>query len=72
MSSADGKVSSSASELSASKKIEAGEIRRSDSKHSIDDDIKNIYEKGIEMISCVIIYLINCCFCLFLIATAPF
>lgn len=45
MESADGKASSS--ELSSSKKVEAGEIKRYDSKHSIDDDIKSIYEKGI-------------------------
>jgi hypothetical protein len=46
---ADGKGSSSASELGSSKKIEAGEMsssKRADSKNSIDDDIKNVYEKG--------------------------
>lgn len=49
MDSADGKGGSSSSDLSASKKIEAGELsasKRIESKHSLDDDIKNICEKG--------------------------
>lgn len=50
MSTADrkGKGQSSSSGLGASKKINAGEMEdiRKDSKNSIDDDIKNIYEKG--------------------------
>ena len=47
MESADSKGKSK-SDLSSSKKIEAGELNnlRIDDKKSIDDDIKDIYEKG--------------------------